>query len=195
MKALEIDEHLAEAHVSLGYISFAYDWEWSAAGQHFDQALALNPTLTRAHNFYPLYLSSRGMEQQALAVAKAALDLDPASPSVSHVLAVQLYLSRQFDQALQQTRKTLEMDPHYAVAYAMMGQAYASKGCYREAVPDLDKYLELSRGGAAALALLGYAHARLGERNENNTNGLGSEPCAGVAFAAAAGGTGAAPRV
>ena len=110
MKALEIDEHLAEAHISLGYISFAYDWDWTAAGKHFDQALALNPTLTRAHNFYPLYLSSRGMAQQALAVAKAALDLDPASPSVSHYLALQLYLARQFDQAIEQCHKTLDLD-------------------------------------------------------------------------------------
>jgi tetratricopeptide (TPR) repeat protein len=99
-------------------------------------------------------------------VAKHALDLDPASAAVSHVLAVQLYLARQFDQAIQQSDKTLEMDAHYAVAYAMLGQAHACEGCYREAVPHLDKYLELSRGGAAALALLGYAHARLGERNE-----------------------------
>jgi serine/threonine-protein kinase len=165
-KALEIDDGLAEAHVSLGYASFTYDWDWTAAGRHFEQALAVNPSYVRNHVFYPLYLSSLGRSEEAVAVAKRALDIDPASPAVSHVLAVQLYLSRQFDQAVQQSHKTLEMDPHYAVAYAMLGQAYASKGCYREAVPDLDKYLELSRGGAAALALLGYAHARLGERNQ-----------------------------
>jgi len=165
-KALEIDDGLAEAHVSLGYASFTYDWDWTAAGRHFEQALAVNPSYVRNHVFYPLYLSSLGRSEEAVAVAKRALDIDPASPAVSHVLAVQFYLSRQFDQAVQQSHKTLEMDPHYAVAYAMLGQAYASKGCYREAVPDLDKYLELSRGGAAALALLGYAHARLGERNQ-----------------------------
>ena len=166
MKALEIDEHLAEAHVSLGYISFAYDWEWSAAGQHFDQALALNPTLTRAHNFYPLYLSSRGMSQQALAVAKSALDLDPASPSVSHYLALQLYLARQFDQAIEQCHKTLELDPNFAVAYQVLGQAYLAEGMNREAEPILEKYSALSQGSADSLALLGYSHARLGERNQ-----------------------------
>jgi len=164
-KALEIDEHLAEAHVSLGYISFAYDWDWTAAGKHFDQALALNPTLTRAHNFYPLYLSSRGMSQQALAVAKAALDLDPASPSVSHYLALQLYLARQFDQAIEQCHKTLDLDPNFAVAYQVLGQAYLAEGMNREAEPVLEKYSALSQGSADSLALLGYSHARLGERN------------------------------
>jgi eukaryotic-like serine/threonine-protein kinase len=165
-RALEIDDSLAEAYVSLGYASFTYDWDWTAAGRHFQQALDLNPSYARNHVFYPLYLSSLGRFEEAVATAKHAQDLDPASPAVSHVLAVQLYLSRQFDQAIQQSHTTLEMDPHYGVAYAMLGQAYASKGYYREAMPDLEKYLELSRGGATALALLGYAHARLGERNE-----------------------------
>jgi eukaryotic-like serine/threonine-protein kinase len=165
-KALEIDDGLAEAHVSLGYASFTYDWDWTAAGGHFEQALAVNPSYVRNHSFYPLYLSSLGRFDEALAMAKSVLDLDPASPAGSHVLAVQLYLARQFDQAIQQSHKTLEMDPHYAVAYAVLGQAYASRGLYREALPDLDKYLALSRGGAAALALLGYTHARLGDRNE-----------------------------
>lgn len=165
-KALEIDDGLAEAHVSLGYASFTYDWDWTAAGKHFQQALAVNPSYVRNHAFYPLYLSSLGRFDEALAMAKSVLDLDPASPAVSHVLAVQLYLARQFDQAIQQCHKTLELDPNYAVAYSVLGQAYASKGSSREALPDLDKFSALSRGGAAALALLGYAHARLGDRNE-----------------------------
>ena len=166
MKALEIDDHLAEAHVSLGYISFAYNWDWTAAGKHFDRALALNPTLTRAHNFYPLYLSSRGMAEQALAVAKAALDLDPTSPSVSHYLAVQLYLARQFDQSIEQCHKTLDLDPNFAVAYHVLGQAYLAKGKNREAELVLEKYSALSRGSTDSLALLGYSHARLGERSQ-----------------------------
>jgi serine/threonine protein kinase/Tfp pilus assembly protein PilF len=165
-KALEIDDGLAEAHVSLGYASFTYDWDWTAAGRHFRQALAVYPSYVRSHAFYPLYLSSLGRFEEAVAEAKGAVDIDPVSPAVSHVLAVQLYLARQFDQSVQQCHKTLEMDPHYAVAYAMLGQAYASTGSYREALADLDKYLALSRGGAAGLALLGYAHARLGNRNE-----------------------------
>ena len=85
-KALEIDDRLAEAHVSLGYISYTYDWDWPAAGMHFDQALVLNPAYVRSPIFYPLYLSSRGQSQEALAVAKSALDLDPASASHSHSL-------------------------------------------------------------------------------------------------------------
>ena len=163
-KALELDGQLAEAHVSLGYISYTYDWDWPAAGRHFDQALALNPTYTIAHYFYPFYLSSSGRSQEALGVAKSALDLDPASPSASHNLAVQFYFARQFNQAIEQCHKTLEMDPNFVVAYQVLGEAYLAEGMNREAVPVLEKYSALSQGGADSLALLGYSHARLEER-------------------------------
>ena len=166
-KALEIDDDLAEAHVSLGYVSFTYEWDWLAAGEHFEQALALNPAYSRAHTFYAFYLSSLGRSGEALAVAKGALDLDPASPAVSHSLAVQLYLARKFDRAAKQAHDTLEMDPDFAVTYAVLGEVYLSKEMYREGLSVLEKYSTLSRSCAASLALLGYSHARLGERKES----------------------------
>jgi tetratricopeptide (TPR) repeat protein len=165
-KALEIDDGLAEAHVSLAYASFTYDRNWTAAGRHFEQALTVNPSYVMSHASYPLFLGSLGRFEESVAAAKRALDLDPASPAGSHFLAVQFYLSRQFDQAIQECHKTLEMDPNYAIAYALLGQAYSGKGLYREALPDLDQYLALSRGSASSLELSGYAHAQLGERNE-----------------------------
>jgi tetratricopeptide (TPR) repeat protein len=87
-------------------------------------------------------------------------------PSVSHNLAVQFYLVRQFDQAIEQCQKTIEMDPNFAIAYQVLGQAYLAKGMNRVAVPLFEKYLTLSRSSADSLALLGYAHARLGERSQ-----------------------------
>src|SRR5260370_8607214 len=104
-RALEIDNRLGEAHVSLGYVSYTYDWDWPAAEQHFEQALTLNPAYSMAHTIHPFYLSSLGRSEEALAVAKHSLDLDPASPAVSHSLAVQLYLARQFDNAIEQAHK------------------------------------------------------------------------------------------
>ena len=167
VKGLEIDKALAEAHVSLGYISFIYDGDWPAAGKHFEQALALNPAYTRGHTFYPLYLSSVGRSEESLEVAKGALDIDPASPAVSHSLAVQLYLARKFNRAIEQAHDTLEMDANFAISYAVLGEAYLSKGMHREGLSALEKYSALSRSSAASLALLGYSHARLGERKES----------------------------
>lgn len=166
-KGLEIDKDLAEAHVSLGYIRFTYDLDWPEAGKHFEQALALNPAYTRAHTFYPFYLSSIGRSEKAVEVAQRTLDLDPASPAVSHSLAVQLYIARKFDQAIAQAHQTLEMDANFFISYAVLGEAYLSHEMYREGLSALEKYSELSRGSAASLALLGYAHARSGERQES----------------------------
>jgi TolB-like protein/Tfp pilus assembly protein PilF len=165
-KALEIDDQLAEAHLSLGYVSFTYDGDWPAAGKHFEQALALNPAYSRAHTFYPFYLSSLGRSEEALEVARRALDFDPASPAVSHSLAVQLYFARQFDQAIDQAHNTLEMDANFAISYAVLGEVYLAKGMYREGLLALEKYSALSRSSATSLALLGYSQARLGERSQ-----------------------------
>jgi TolB-like protein/Tfp pilus assembly protein PilF len=165
-RALEIDDSLGEAHVSLGYVSYMYDWDWPAAGKHFEQALTLNPAYSTAHTFYPFYLSSLGRSEEALAVAKGSLDLDPASPAVNHSLAVQFYFARQFDQAIEQAHKTLELDPNFAISYELLGEVYVSRGMYREGLSELEEYSSLSRGRAMSLALLGYAHARLGERSQ-----------------------------
>ena len=164
-KALEIDDHLAEAHVSLGYVSFTFDGDWSAAGKHFEQALALNPAYCGAHTFYAFYLSSLGRSEEALAVAKRALDRDPASCAVSHSLAVQLYLARQFERAIAQAHSTLEMDAHFAISYEVLGEAYLSKGMYREALLALERFSALSRSSATSRALLAYSQARLGEHS------------------------------
>jgi tetratricopeptide (TPR) repeat protein len=99
-------------------------------------------------------------------VAKRALDLDPASPAVNHSLAVQLYLARQFDQAIEQAGTTLEMDATFAVSYELLGEVYVSKGMYREGLIALKEFCALSRSSPASLALLGYSHARLAERSQ-----------------------------
>jgi len=164
LKALEIDDRLAEAHVSLAFADFLYDWDWLAAGQHFERALALNPSYPNAHNWYALYLAALGRSDEALAEAKRALGLDPASPGANQGMALHLYYARRFDEAIEQFRKTLEMD--YRDAHAGLGFAYAAKGMYREALPEFEKYSELDRGTPRSIAYLGYVRARLNERSQ-----------------------------
>jgi tetratricopeptide (TPR) repeat protein len=81
-------------------------------------------------------------------------------------LAVQLYLARKFDRAIEQAYDTLEMDGNFAISYVVLGEVYLSKGMYRDGLSALEKYSALSRRNATSLAFLGYSHARLGERNE-----------------------------
>ena len=163
-KALEIDPNLAEAHISLGYASFTYDWDWAAATRHFDQAIALNREAVMNHAYYPFYLSVFGRFEEAINIAKEAVDRDPVSASLSHTLAVQLALARRFDDAIQECRRTIDLDANFAVAHDVLGGLLAAKGMDREAVAELEKAVALSRGAAMPLASLGYVRARLGDR-------------------------------
>jgi tetratricopeptide (TPR) repeat protein len=164
MKALEIDDGLAEAHVSLGFANCIYDWDWPAAATHFERALALSPGYATAHSWHALYLTALGRLDEALTEAKRAFDLDPASPGMNQLMGIQFLYTRRFDEAIEQFRKALEMDYHDA--HLGLGYAYAVKGMYREALVEFEKYSDLDRGTPRSLASLGYAHARLKERGE-----------------------------
>ena len=119
-RALEIDPDLADAHVSLAYASFTYDWDWPAATRHFDRALALNPPTVENHVYYPFYLTVGGRSAEAIAVARRALERNPVSASLSHNLAVQLALSRDNSTlAIEECRRTLDLDPSFGPWHTM----------------------------------------------------------------------------
>jgi TolB-like protein/Flp pilus assembly protein TadD len=166
VKALELDDNLAEAHVSLGWAGFTYDLDWPAAGKHLERATVLNPAYPLAHSYYSLYLGALGRSEEGLTEAKRALDLDPVSPAILHYVVVQLYLARRFDEAIEQCRKTLEFDPSFAPVHGTLGHAYAAKGMYREALAEYEKSSALSGGSPLSTAFVGYAHARLGQRSD-----------------------------
>ena len=165
-KALEIDGSLAQAHISLAYVSFTYDWDWAAATEHFDRAIALDRDAVLNHSYYPFYLTVAGRAQEAIGVARRALERDPISPALSHTLAVQLVLARRLDEGIEECRRTLELDPNFVFAHDVLGAALAAKGQYLEGLPAAEKAAALSGGAALPVADLGYIHARLGHGEE-----------------------------
>jgi eukaryotic-like serine/threonine-protein kinase len=165
-KALELDDNLADAHVALGYSSFTYDRDWTAAGKHFERAFALNPRSVSYHLYYPLYLATLGRFEESVSVANRAVDLDPASPSASHLLSVQLYVARRFDESIQECHRTLEMAPDLFLAYMVLAQSCAGKGSCREALSYLDKAPAASGNVPWFTAYRGYLHALLGEQSQ-----------------------------
>lgn len=165
VKALELDDNLAEPHVSLGWAAFTYDRDWPAAGKHLERAVGLNPAYPLAHSYYSLYLRALGRSEEGLMEAKRAQDLDPVSPAILHYVVVQLYLARRFDEAIEQCRKTLELDPSFAPAHGTLGHVYAAKGMYREALAEYEENSALTGGSPVSIAFVGYAHARLGQRS------------------------------
>jgi serine/threonine protein kinase/tetratricopeptide (TPR) repeat protein len=160
-KALELDDNLAEAHISMGLVNLWYDWDWVAAGKHFERALALNPANPMAHFEYANYLIALGRSDQALAETKRTLELDPVNPLFNSGMADQLYLARRFDEAIEQDRKTLELDAGFLSSHEGLGFTYAAMGRYREALAEFEKL-----PADICISCRAYAHAMLGERSD-----------------------------
>ena len=106
-KALEIDDSLAEAHASLGFVQTDFDWDWTGAETEIQKAIALNPNYAVAHYYNAILLKYTKRIDQALLEDQRAMELDPLSPSIGRNLGTSLYFSRQYDKAADQYRKTL----------------------------------------------------------------------------------------
>jgi len=166
LRALEIDESLAEPHVSLAHAKYIYDRDWAAAEREFKRAIELNPNYPQAHHWYAIYLMWAGRMDQAVAEARRAQELDPLSLPINMSLGWVLCNARQVDQGIEQLRKTLEMDPNFILTHHRLGIAYEQKGMYDEAIAEFRKVFDLSGGKPIAIAALGHAYALAGKREE-----------------------------
>ena len=134
LKALELDDSLAEAHTSLGGIRSDYEWDFAGAEKELKRAIELNPNYATAHHWYAQYLSTMGRHQEAIAEIKRAQELDPLSLIITYVVADTYLKARQYDQAIEQFRKTIEMDKTFSRSYRYLGNTYIEKGMYSEAI-------------------------------------------------------------
>jgi serine/threonine protein kinase/Tfp pilus assembly protein PilF len=166
LKALELDDTLAEARASLGYAKSCYDWDWLASEKVFKQAIELNPGYPIAHQWYGSTLTMMGRHDEAIAEQRRAQELDPLSVVISASVGWLLYYARRFDEAIEQSRKTLEMDPNFALAHLWLGWAYEQTGRYKEASEEAKKAVTLSGGSPYYRASLGHAYAQSGMKVE-----------------------------
>jgi adenylate cyclase len=165
-KALKLNSALAEAHTSLGLVSFQHDWNWEEAERNFRRAIELNQNYPPAHQFFGDYLKAMGRFDEALSEMRKAQDLDPLSVSISTGVGHVLYLSRQYDLSIEQYRKALELDPKFVQAHLWFGRPFLQKGMYEEAISELKQAVALSFESTISLAVLGHAYASSGKRNE-----------------------------
>jgi TolB-like protein/DNA-binding winged helix-turn-helix (wHTH) protein/Tfp pilus assembly protein PilF len=163
IKALEIDESLAEAHSSLAFIKFRWDRDRVEAERGFLQAIKLQPSYAPAHQWYSSYLVALERFDEAIAEATRTQELEPLSSTASAHLGWIFYLAGQNDRAIEQGTKILELDPNAFPALRYRGLAYEEKGMYREAIGDFQKGVKLS-GSPLMLALLGHAYAASGQK-------------------------------
>jgi len=168
LKALEMDDTLAEAHTSLAYARWLGDLDWSGAERGFKRALELKSSYVMAHEWYAEYLAALGRHDEALAEIKRAQQLDPLSVPVNRAVGWILYFGRRYDQAVEELRKTLGMDPNFLGARLVLWWVYVAKGAYDEAIADIRKEIERPGLRTVKKLMLGYACAAAGNRDEAN---------------------------
>jgi tetratricopeptide (TPR) repeat protein len=165
-KALAIDDNLAEAHASLGYVTMRFDWNWPGAEAEFRRAIELDPGYPTAHQWYGILLLVLGRYDEAIAEVERAVDLDPFSIDISTDLGVAFFYARRYDRAIEQLRRTIEMDPNFAYAHFFLGLVYAAKGLYRDALDEFKRAAALAPEIGAYRIHLAWAYALAGDTAE-----------------------------
>lgn len=138
LKALELDDTLAEAHTSMALISESYDYDWTTAEKEFRRAIELNPYYATAHQWYGEFLGWQGRFTEAEAESERARQLDPLSLIIAVDRASLDYYSRQYDRAIERCRGVLEMDSNFGDR-GIIVRSLMQQGKFAEALEKLDQ--------------------------------------------------------
>ena len=165
-KALELDEGLAEAHASLGWVLFIHDWQWHESLSHFERAVALSPNYATARQWYSFPLVALGQFDRALAEVQLAADLDPASVSVRRSRGGVAYYARRYDDAIVQFERAAAMNPISEETHRSLGLAFLHMGDAKRAEQSFREGLRYTPESAYSLAGLGGSLHRQGRTRE-----------------------------
>ena len=163
LKALDLDDSLAEAHTSLALIKFFFDWDLAGAGQDLRNSIALNPNYATAYQANSVLFGATGCHAESVAEARRGLEVDPLSIPVNNIVGEMLSAARQWEQAIDQYRKTLELDPNVALVHENLGTALEEVGRDDEAIEEYLLVRTLSGEESGVVARL---------REEYQSNGL-----------------------
>jgi tetratricopeptide (TPR) repeat protein len=166
LRALELDETFAEAHVPLGGVYLFYDWNWPAAGKELKRAIELDPGSPWSHYVYARYLEAVGRTEEALNESEEAQKLDPLSPMRAWGNAHLLFRARRYDQAIQQLQTSLETDPNFGLSHLLLGEVYAVKAQHGQAAAELQKARALLGDSPDSLVNLACVFAQSGRKRE-----------------------------
>ena len=164
LRAIEIDQTLAEAHLSLGVVKMFYDWDWEGAEKELKRAIELNPSYVEAHEGYAAYFAAMGRMDEAIAEAEKAVNLDPLSSYAIANLGMYLLRAGRLKQAREQFRKIIEIGTTYPHLHWMIGQAYILDSKYDVGIAEIKKALDLSDDNPMILGGLGWGYAVAGRR-------------------------------
>jgi len=164
--AIELDDTIAEAHISLALFRERYELNRVEAATEFRRALELAPNLAGTHLYYGFHLIEEGRMDEAIAAMTRARDLDPLTSYNSSTLAWAHYLARRNDEAIAQLKKMIRMEPDFFVARYTLGLAYEQKGMYEQAIAEFNEAQRIDPKSWAPSAFLAHVHALKGDRGE-----------------------------
>ena len=148
IKAIALDDSLAEAHLAMAEVKFYQDWDFAAAEREFHRTLELNPNYATGHQWYGEYLSVFGRHQEAIHELETAIALDPLSAIVHHQAGQTFREARQYDRAIQEYQRALKLNPDLYVSYEAMYWAYRRQGRFEEAARAMQGALPYWRADA-----------------------------------------------
>jgi serine/threonine-protein kinase len=164
-KAIELDETLAEAHNSLAYESFIFEWDFPLAEKEVRRALELNPSYAPAHDTYAAYLTAMGRFEEADRESRRAAELDPFAVTIGINRSWYLTAARKYDEAIEVSRKTVDLEPGCGQCFAQLSLALACKGDYAAAIESGRKGAQLD-SSPLVLAFLGTSYGMAGRAAE-----------------------------
>ena len=166
LKALQLDDMLAEAHAVMGGLRLS-EFDWKGAEREFGRALELAPGSADVWTIYDFYyLVPMRRLDEAIAGTRRALELDPLSPFLQFRLGLWYYYTRQWDHTIEQCRNALELDPHYPYAHLVIGGSYIHTGKLDEAIQSTETHARLMGRSPGALGWLGHNYAVIGRTGE-----------------------------
>ena len=166
LKALSIDDSIAEAHLSLAMVKFRFDWDWEGAEREFRRALELDHGYSAAHYWYSVYLAVLARFDDAFVEAKMARHLSPFSPLMHFSLGLLLYASSQNEEAIEQLRDTVAMDAKFPLSHLVLGLTFGRKGRFDEAIAEFKQALTIAGVSPLWSGFLGQVFASAGKTED-----------------------------
>lgn len=164
LKAIELDDSLAEAHVSLAFVYWQYDWDWEKAGQEYKRAMELAPTNSENRAAYGFFLILMGRFDEGIAEIDEASRLNPLSIETGLYVPPGYYFARRYDISLQKSREALETTPDFWLPHLIAGRALEQKGDLKGATEQYQKAREIDQNTSEILMDLGRAYGTSGKR-------------------------------
>ena len=165
IKAVELDDTLAEAWTALAYTAFWYDWDWRTAEMSLQKSLELDHGSAHAHALYGHLLSNMGRHEQAVSEIRQGRELEPLNLAINAMEGQVLFFAGR-EEAEKVLRAAIDLDPNFWLPQLFISRVYLKKEMYGEAIAAAGKAKDLSRGNAEATATMGYALAKSGKREE-----------------------------